>query len=130
MILTDSKRTRVLQNWVKQVLESGVPPAGMEQRRFVRNPSNSEVYLTPIESHSLRPLADGRISVVAKDESETGIGIVTDGALEGELFFGEFVDREGVFLARVVRQRTIYGSVVEYGMQVLDRYGSLDDLRD
>ncbi|MFO0949421.1 MAG: hypothetical protein U1D30_26495 [Planctomycetota bacterium] len=129
LILTETDRTRTLREWVRRVLENRNPPAGAEQRRVTRNPSNCEVHLTPIESHSLQPLTESRISVVAKDESDLGIGVVTDGALDGDLFFGEFIGRSGVFLARVVRQRTIHGKVIEYGMQILDRYDSLDELK-
>lgn len=127
--LEDEKdRLDALAKWARRVISSG-DHHGPEARRTARMPLNSELNLIPLVPESLRPCPERRIRTMGKDLSDTGVGILANQPLDDDLYFCESQQLDAILLIRKVRDRSVRGSIREYGFMILDRYGSFQDLR-
>lgn len=129
----DREKMSALRKWAKRILndstEKPVPDAVMNKRRSPRKAVDAEVSLIPIDTRTLRPSPEKKCRAVVKDLSETGLGLVAHGNIEGELFFATIQGLSKLYLVRACRVRKIMGNITEFGMQILDHYGSFDELR-
>lgn len=125
----DDPRMEALRKWARRVLDH---PASVERnrRKAQRRAIQQDVTLVPLDSSTLTPDANARVTAITKDESRAGLGVVSNQPIEGSLFFGQMTSSGEVFLARLVRERRVQGSISEFGFEVLDRYDSFDDLRN
>lgn len=126
--MNEPERMEILHQWAKRVLTGNPTQPPIDRRRADRAPCQVELMLLPLDAHTLRPLPEKKTRILARDRSEFGVGAVTDGPLDGELFFGEFENEEGMFLGRVIRKTFLEEGLIEYGFQVLDRYRSLTEI--
>lgn len=125
----ERQRIEALQKWARRVF--GVSAhIRHENRRGARTGFTEEVTLIPLDADTLRPRDDKEIHCVTKDESDSGISVISNIPVDGELFFIEIVKTHQLLLARLARRRQIQGSIEELGFMVLDRYRSWSDLRD
>ena len=125
----ERQRLDALHKWAKRVFARGTAPPGREQRRQSRHEFNEEIALIPMNKDTFVPEPTGRVRAVCKDESASGMGIVSNIPLTGSLYFAELIQSERIFLLRLVRTRPLQGKVGEYGFEVIDRYDSFQDLR-
>lgn len=129
----DKEKMAALRKWAKRVLSDSAERPGADEainkRRSPRKAVDAEVSLIPIDTRTLRPAPDKKCRAVIKDLSETGIGLVAHGNVEGELFFATIQGLSKLYLVRACRVRKIMGNITELGMQILDHYGSFDELR-
>lgn len=123
-------RLDALSKWAKRITKENSQRAiSVEERRNVRMPLNAEIALIPITGPNLRPQPESRVTVVTRDFSESGIGILSNCELNSELYFAQAPELEGIFLIRKARDRQVRGSIREYGFMIIDMYESFKELR-
>ena len=125
----EKDRLDALAKWARRVISAG-EHHGPEARRTARAPLNSDLTLIPLVPATLRPCPERRIRVMGKDASDTGLGVLANQPLDDELYFCESHQLDAILLVRKVRERSVRGSIREYGFMTLDRYGSFQDLRN
>jgi hypothetical protein len=132
MRLENADRLAVLHGWAKRVmlLREGKEAPDPDKRRHIREPLDAEVVLLPLETHNLRPLPRDSMRVVGKDISDSGLAVLCDRTMPHELYFAEISRDLPVLLIRAVWQRQIENQIIEYGFQIIDRYGSFEELRE
>lgn len=126
----DQQRLDALHKWARRVVEAEKGKKSVDRRRYPRRPAHCEIALVPLAQPSLEPLTDRRFTVVLKDVSLGGVSLICNEPIHDELFFGEFPESDDVLLLRVVRQRQVRGKILEYGLQILDRFNSYRELRE
>lgn len=128
--LDDEKgRLAALAKWAKRVVDN-VEKRGIEERRSERIATNIEISLIPVDQQTLKPKLDRRIKAIARDLSQTGIGVLSNQPLGEAMYFCELTGHGGIFLLRTVRERAVRGAIREYGFMILDRYESYQHLRE
>lgn len=84
--------------------------------------------MIPVDAHSSKPLHRLEMVGVTRDVSVSGMSIVVDRPLEHQHFFVQFEGMDSIFLVLRIRERSIQGSIREYGFRIADRYASMEAL--
>ena len=93
-----------------------------------RHSVDATVTLVPLDSLTLRMQSAEKLQAVAKDASVSGMGVVNNIGLSRDLYLAAGLPNESICLLRKVRHRNLKGNVAEYGFEILDRFGCVEEL--
>ncbi len=74
----EPERLEALQKWAGRVFQQVPVPPQSDRRRAPRRKYSAEVQLTPLDPNSNLPLERRSVTVITRDVSDSGMGVVTN----------------------------------------------------
>ncbi|QDU62122.1 hypothetical protein Pan216_29880 [Planctomycetes bacterium Pan216] len=117
-----------LAPWARRVLRKAGCLADPQSagRRHERHECHESIDLISIDLETLKPLVAKGTTGCVRDISDSGISVSVSEPLTSDLVVGRLTDDRGVYLLRVANCR-YEEQGLRYGMQILDRYATLDE---